>query len=544
MNTKTFQASKTHHSPNATHTTSKTPTQGQALKSPEGILAIEDLRTESAWQRKVQNLADQSVSILKTAGRTRKVNQGPESPKPLQRAMLPVEKPQDESGYEKTVLAYIDLLEYRKSRQEWGKEDKRAVVFELMKTKAAEEEWETAFSFLLKLEPMVAEGDKTSAVARGPVVLKEKEKLLIRETAKSDFDAAHNLLIKLANDEETLRSVFGDNKYDLLHARLNMIAIAVQLLNYTLHDNILTDDNGKAEASGSLAHNVGRGKGSGSKLMLTLAYAKTPEHHRLGTLIHEASHGSVITATADIVYLRSWAGMAVRGKVALMNADSYKKAALLGQGKGEALKPLNGGGEHQGRLEQLLGWTDFRISQARSMASRLRQRAVFRKEQSIGAPHLQSFSQVAEGEPELYAMSKVLKLPWQEGRDPNSRSRYDKYRNYEIKNIDLDLMDMFVNAFSVALGHLDLIDDLEIVDNPSPGLTYGKRLMVTTGALTKMSNQEMGLYLSAQIAGRLPIPKHWRAAFHTLIEDLSTKRIAEEGEAMAALETALSGSKQ
>jgi len=541
MKTKTSQASKTHHNPNADRAASRTPTEIPSRETRNGAFAIEDRRAESAWQRKVQTLADQSTAVFKAAQLSRVVKKASERTKAFQRAMLPVEKPQDESGFEKTVLAYIDLLEYRKSRQKWKKEDKRDLLFELMKAQAIEKDWQAAFDSLLQLEVLVAEGDKTSDVARGPVALKEKEKQRIRETGKADFDAAHHLLIKLANDEETLRAVFGDNKYDLLHARLNMIAIAVQLLNYTLHDNILTDDDSKAEASGSLAHNVGRGEGSGSKLMLTLAYAKTPEHHRLGTLIHEASHGSVITATADIVYLRSWAGMAVRGKVALMNADSYKKAALLAQGKGEALKPLKGGGEHRGRLEPLLGWTDFRISQARSMASRLRQRAVSRKEES---PHLQSFSLVEEREPELYAMSKVLKLPWQEGRDPNSRSRYDKYRNFEIKNIDLDLMDMFVNAFSVALGYLDLIDDLEIVDNPSPSLTYGKRLMVTTGALRKMSNQEMGLYLSAQIAGRLPIPKHWRAAFHTLIEDLSTKRIAEEGEAMAALDATLSGAKQ
>ncbi len=166
------------------------------------------------------------------------------------------------------------------------------------------------------------------------------------------------------------------------------------------------------------------------------AYAKTPPHQRLGTLIHEASHGSRITATADIVYLRSWVGMVVRGQVALMNADSYKKAALLAQGKGDALKPLKGGGEHQAHLEQLLDWVDFRISQARSMASRLRQRAAFRQDQADGAPHLQSFRSVAQDEPDLYRLSTVLKLPWQEGRDPASNSRFDKYRNYEIKNIN------------------------------------------------------------------------------------------------------------
>lgn len=452
-------------------------------------------------------------------------------PKIVQRAMRSVETP-NKDNRERTVEGYIDLLEYRKARQEWGNLDKRTLLFERMKTESTQSRWEEAFQLLKQLEPLVAEGDQTASTAGGPIILKPEQQRFIRETAESDFNTAHKLLIQLANDQEMLRTVFGGNVFDLLHARLNMIAIALQLLNYVLHDNILTDDDGKAEASGSLAHNVERGGGSKARLMLTRAYANAPEYERIGTLIHEASHGSPITETTDIVYLRSWAGMAVRGKIALMNADSYKKAALLAQDQESTLKPLKGGDTHKGRLEQLLGWTDFRLSQARSMAHRVRQRA----EQ---VPTTNLFRNIMEAEPELYAMSKVLKLPWREGRDPASRN--ERFSEYGIKNIDLDLMDMFVNGFSVALGYLDLIDELDVRDNDEPGLVYsGNKLVVTTGALVKRSNAKMGVFLVSQIGGRLPIPKHWKDVFDNLVADLSTKRIQEEGESLKALDTALS----
>jgi hypothetical protein len=455
-------------------------------------------------------------------------------PEIVQRAMLPVEMP-NEDNYARTVQGYIDLLEYRRSRQEWKDSDKRTLLFVRMKTEAEQSRWPEAFQLLQQLEPLIAVEDQTASTARGPTVLQPDQQRFIRETAESDFNTADKLLIQLANDEGTLRAVFGGNAFDLLHAKLNMIAIALQLLNYLLHDNILTDDDGKAEASGSLAHNVERGGGSKAKLMLTLAYTKAPQSERLGTLIHEASHGSSITATADIVYLRSWAGMAVRGKIALMNADSYHKAVLLAQGKGATLKPLKGGGMHKDRLEQMLGWTDFRISQARSMAHRLIQRAV----QIRTNPNMNMFRNVMDAEPDLYAMSKALKLPWQEGRDPDARR--EKYRDYEIKNIDLDLMDMFVNGFSVALGYLDLIDGLDVRDKDEPGLAYsGSKLVVTTGALTKMSNANMGAFLAYQIGERLPLPKHWKDVFDNLVMDLSTKRIQEEGESLKAVDIALS----
>ncbi len=102
-------------------------------------------------------------------------------------------------------------------------------------------------------------------------------------------------------------------------------------------------------------------------------------------------------------------------------------------------------------------------------------------------------------------------------------------------------MDMFVNAYSVALGYLDLINELEIIESEAAGLIYGAKLQVTSGCLAKMNNEKMGEYLAFQIGQCLPIPDHWKSAFHTLMSELSTKRIAEEGKGLEALEAILSG---
>lgn len=454
--------------------------------------------------------------------------------KTIQRALRPIEDAEPDN-LERTVLGYIDLLTYRKARQEWQESDARTIAFKKLRLQAEAKEWKEAFDTLKKLEALVAEGDKTASTAQGPVALSLEEQRHLRELAKGDFQAAHDVLMALSRNQEVLRAVFGDNESDLFNARLNMIAIALQLLTYQVNDRVRTDDTGEAEAAGSLAHNVDRGKGAASTLMLTRAYAKASDHERIGTLIHEASHGSPITETADIVYLRSWAGMAVRGKVALMNADSYKKAALIGQGKSTALKPLAGGGERRGRVEQMLGWTDFRISQARSMASRLRQEAQAKKDSPF---HAQPFKNVVYNSPKLYELSKALKLPWQEGRDPSARR--ERYTSCQIKNLDLDLFDMFVNAFGVALGYLDLIDEIDLREDTKSGLTFGRKLLVTSAALDTKTNTQLGTYLVAQIGARLPVPQHWKDAFHGLVVDLSTDRIHEEGGAMKELDATLS----